>query len=304
MDETKPLEDALARYEEMIQHTPTASVCGDKGKTLLDLKRYEEALLTFEHAIELDPNLPLAHYDKGVAFAHLQRNEEALLAYEQVIQQDPNYVRAYVNKGGALIHLKRYEEAVLAFEQAIQQDPTSTNAYKYKGVALGHLERYNDAMDAYNKTLQLAPTDKSVSETIDKLKLYQERLLNRKVNRIYAELWRVYYAILIVASGFTMALLSFRLSPLFALGIAILTIGAALLCCSKHFDQENGDSKYNLPVNPNIINVGIHRRGPWRVVRARARLHCQPQLDRLHFQHRRQQFLATLEAQWLDACQT
>src|SRR5215472_7814385 len=181
MDETKPLEDALARYEEMIQHTPTASVCGDKGKTLLDLKRYEEALLTFEHAIELDPNLPLAHYDKGVAFAHLQRNEEALLAYEQ----------------------------------AIQQDPTSTNAYKYKGVALGHLERYNDAMDAYNKTLQLAPTDKSVSETIDKLKLYQERLLNRKVNRIYAELWRVYYAILIVASGFTMALLSFRLSPLF-----------------------------------------------------------------------------------------
>jgi len=43
-------------------------------------------------------------------------------------------------------------------------------------------------------------------------------------------------------------------------------------------------------------------RGPWKAVRARARLQHQPQLDRFHFQHQRGQFLATLEAQWLDAC--
>jgi hypothetical protein len=43
-------------------------------------------------------------------------------------------------------------------------------------------------------------------------------------------------------------------------------------------------------------------RGPWREVRARARLLHQPQLDRFRFQHHRQQFLSTLENLWSDAC--
>jgi len=40
------------------------------------------------------------------------------------------------------------------------------------------------------------------------------------------ELWRVYYAIIIVAAGFTMALLSVRINTLYAIGIAILTISS------------------------------------------------------------------------------
>lgn len=45
-------------------------------------------------------------------------------------------------------------------------------------------------------------------------------------------------------------------------------------------------------------------RGSWRAIRTRARAQHQPQLDRFRFQHRRQQFLVALEAQWSDACST
>lgn len=45
-------------------------------------------------------------------------------------------------------------------------------------------------------------------------------------------------------------------------------------------------------------------RGSWRTIRTRARAQHQPQLDRFRFPHRRQQFLAALEAQWSDACST
>ena len=42
--------------------------------------------------------------------------------------------------------------------------------------------------------------------------------------------------------------------------------------------------------------------GPWRAVRTRTRLQCQPHLDRFRFQQHRDQFLATLEILWLSAC--
>jgi tetratricopeptide (TPR) repeat protein len=202
MDQIKHLEEKLAYCEEMIQKNPTlASEYCDKGLLLRALKRYEKGLAVFEQAIQRDPNLVFAYSGKGVLLTDLQRYEEALLAFNQVIERDPTYVRAYKNKGRILTRL----------------------------------QRYNEAIDAYKKAYQLDPADSTVYEVLTKLKRYNKKKLHRGISRLYMELWRVYYAIIIVASGFTMALLSFRINTLFAIGIAILTISAALILLLKTF---------------------------------------------------------------------
>jgi tetratricopeptide (TPR) repeat protein len=185
--------------EEQLQQQPaTATERGKEGKRLLKLRRYGDALIAFEQATQLDPQ---------AAFA-------------------------YTGRGAALIGLRCYEEALLACEQAIQLNPMYGAAYIYKARVLHCLKRYGEARDALEQALQLNPTDKSLQNNLQR---YRRRLRLYRIDRAYGELWRLYYAIIILASGGTMTWLAFRLNPLFAPGLALLTIAAVLIMLFKTF---------------------------------------------------------------------
>jgi len=65
------------------------------GSIYLNTKRYQEALLAFEQAIQLDPNDAVIYNGKGLALSNLNRYGEALAAYEQAIRLDPNITTPY-----------------------------------------------------------------------------------------------------------------------------------------------------------------------------------------------------------------
>ncbi len=156
--ELKRYEEALATYEQAIRLDPNYALAyNSKGSTLVELKRYEEALAACEQAIRLDPNLARAYNTKGITLHYLKRYEEALAADEQAIRLDPNLARAYNSKGAALHYLKRYEEALAACEQAIRLDPNLARAHNTKGYALNELKRYEEALAADNQAIRLDP---------------------------------------------------------------------------------------------------------------------------------------------------
>lgn len=129
-----------------------------EGDMFLGHLQYEEALTTYEQAIQLDEAYADAYVGKGYTLYSLMRYEEALSAYEQAIQLDPKHGDAHLNKGRILYKLKRCEEALAAYEQAIELDATYADAYRDKGNALYDLERYEEALVAYEQAIQLAPT--------------------------------------------------------------------------------------------------------------------------------------------------
>ena len=177
----KRYEEALVAYDQAIRLDPNlASAYNTKGVVLLILQRYEEALATFEQTIRLDPSLAYAYNNKGVALRKLQRYEEALAAFEQAIRLDPNDAAAYNGKGGALADLQRCEEALAAFEQAIRLDPNKVSAYNNKGVALDNLKRYEEALAAYEQAIRLDPTGAAAYNgkggALSKLQRYEEAL--------------------------------------------------------------------------------------------------------------------------------
>ena len=71
--------------------------------------RHTQALVAYEHAIRLDPNLAVAYYGKSQSLNELKRHEEALSACEQATCLAPNSAKIYSSKGRALASLKRYE---------------------------------------------------------------------------------------------------------------------------------------------------------------------------------------------------
>lgn len=154
----------------------------NEGITLLNLKRYEEALAAFEQAIHLDPNLAVAYNRKGAALRGLNRYEEALVACERAIRLDPNYVQAYNAMGLTLHNLNRYEDALAAYKQAIRLDSNYAIAIVYNnmGNTLSELKRYEDALAVYEQAIRLDPNFAlaydNMGNTLGDLKQYEEAL--------------------------------------------------------------------------------------------------------------------------------
>jgi tetratricopeptide (TPR) repeat protein len=154
-----------------------------KGIAFYNQKNYEEALVAFEQAIQLDPKGNFAWYCKGVALNNLGRHEEAIKTNETAIQLNPKDATAWHHKGVALSYLGRHEEAIKAYETAIQLDPKDAEAWHNKGSALSLLGRHEEALAAFKKVEELDPSDrdaKSSREVLEEIIINKSRQGNFK----------------------------------------------------------------------------------------------------------------------------
>jgi len=89
----------------------------NKGIHLVWDKKYGEAVEVYDQAINLNPQDVLSHLGKGDALREMKKYEEAIRTYNKAneIKQDGN---AYAGIGFALMELGRYEEAINAFHKA------------------------------------------------------------------------------------------------------------------------------------------------------------------------------------------
>jgi tetratricopeptide (TPR) repeat protein len=74
-------------------------------------RAYEDALLAFEQAIELEPEMYEAHTYLGYANRKLGRYDRSLAAYETALRLKPDYARAIEYQGEAFLGLDRFESA-------------------------------------------------------------------------------------------------------------------------------------------------------------------------------------------------
>ena len=91
----------------------------DYGTYLRWLGRYDEAIVSWQKAIEVDSSdfLPYA-YIAGVYDQIKNDYEKALSYYYKVIELNPNYYYAYENIGILEFHLGNYEQAAFNFQAA------------------------------------------------------------------------------------------------------------------------------------------------------------------------------------------
>ena len=129
--------------------------------------RYEEAIASYDQAIEIQPDYALAWYNRGVALEKLEKYEDAIASYDQAIKFQPDYAFAWHNRGNALQELGKYEDAIASYDQAIKIQPDDAMAWNNRGWALENLKRYDEALESYDKALQFDPN-------------YQTAINNRK----------------------------------------------------------------------------------------------------------------------------
>lgn len=126
-------------------------------------EQLEYLLRLQERAIQIVPSSSnwLDHAD---ILRMLEKTEEALISYDKAIQFDPDNFSAWSNKGKCLEELKRYEEALECFDRAIQIKLEDEYAWRCRSDLLEKLQRHEEAITGYKKTAQLK--EKEISEKI------------------------------------------------------------------------------------------------------------------------------------------
>jgi tetratricopeptide (TPR) repeat protein len=129
----------------------------EKATILSSRQSYEDAIRSYDKAVEFNPDYCQALHNRGNRLLKLNRNEEAIASFDKVIELKPDCHQAWNGRGLALIQLDRNEEAITFFNIAIELNPEYCNAWCCCGLALLNLNRYKEAIASYNKAIKLQP---------------------------------------------------------------------------------------------------------------------------------------------------
>ncbi len=118
------------------------------------------AVNELNRALELNPNLSIAHGIQSCAFAFLGRSKEALAAAKRANRGSPRDPERYMwNIGITLANFaaERYEDCVEAAERAVLLQPNFYGGHFIQAAALAHLGRIEEARQAVQRALEVMP---------------------------------------------------------------------------------------------------------------------------------------------------
>ena len=127
------------------------------GNGLRELRRFDEALESYDRAIALQPDFAEAWGNRGNALVELRRPRDALESYDRAIALKPGFAEAHSNRARALMDLTRAEEALAACDRAIALNPALAGAWGNRGTVLNLLKRHDEAAEAYRRLLAINP---------------------------------------------------------------------------------------------------------------------------------------------------
>ncbi|MFN6500071.1 MAG: CHAT domain-containing protein, partial [Nostoc sp. DedQUE01] len=154
-------EEAIASYDKAIEFKGDFNLAWyNRGVVLGKLRRFEQALASFDKAIEFKPDDDLAWYGRGVVLGDLGRIEEAIASYDKAIEFKPDFPEAWTNRGLKIHDLSLYEEAIVSFKRALAINPNFPevfNAWSGLGRVLANLGEFEEAIASYDKAIEFKP---------------------------------------------------------------------------------------------------------------------------------------------------
>jgi tetratricopeptide (TPR) repeat protein len=117
-------EEAATAFREVLARRPgNADALGGLGDALMSLERWEEAVTTYTEFLRIRPSDPNARFNMGLALVRLDRDAEARDAFATVVQLRPDNVAAHVNLAYALANTGRLSDSVREFRRAAELEP-------------------------------------------------------------------------------------------------------------------------------------------------------------------------------------
>lgn len=124
----------------------------------LQQRDFPRAIDLLRRAIDIDPDVAMAHVNLGVAWMESGHPDKARPAFEQALALDPQEPGAALGLGVSLLALKQWDAAATYLGQALAQDPANVEAHFNRGNAFNELARHEEAIACYDRALALQAT--------------------------------------------------------------------------------------------------------------------------------------------------
>lgn len=128
--------DLLTKEEANI--TDKCQFFEDRSMAFGLLGRYEDSIDDCDSAIAIDSNRHITWFRKGVSLYHIRRFREALQSFDMCLAKWPHFIRATELKISTLIFLGKYNEAIKLYE--FSDLPSLHDYITYNNLGLAYLE--------------------------------------------------------------------------------------------------------------------------------------------------------------------
>jgi tetratricopeptide (TPR) repeat protein len=130
----------------------------DAGTRLFKIARYNEAILSFDRAIALKPDMVDAYLMRGKSHVGKADPEQALLDFTKVIEMSPSNPAGWLARGAAYLDLNNLPSAIEDATHAIAANPEEAAAYSLRGSAERNGGDTKKALDDFNRAVELQPS--------------------------------------------------------------------------------------------------------------------------------------------------
>jgi tetratricopeptide (TPR) repeat protein len=152
------LEEAISCFKQIIAIAPDDAIaCFHLGTTLHLSGKPDEALTWLRRACDLCPSHAESALELGKLLQVLKRKDEAIREYQRAASLKPDCLEALLSLGGLLQEVKQFEAASEAFQKVVDLDPKHCNAWLDLGGALLGVRRHAESLVAFRRALAIQP---------------------------------------------------------------------------------------------------------------------------------------------------
>ena len=148
-----------------------------KGKELYRNDQDAEAVLAFQEAVRLDPELAEAHFRLGLGYESLGKSDQAEAEYKKAVETYKKYfeenredAEAHYALGQTYANLGQYSDAIREYKEATKLKNDDPDIYYDLGVAHTKLAQYDAAAAAFSKSLEIDPDYYRAQDGLDEAK--------------------------------------------------------------------------------------------------------------------------------------
>ncbi|MGK7935472.1 MAG: tetratricopeptide repeat protein [Xenococcaceae cyanobacterium] len=127
----------------------------NRGKALVQLERWSEAIASHDKALEIKSDDYLAWNNRAEALGKLERWSEAIASCDKALEINSGYYLAWYNKANFLVSLGNLTEAVNCYDKALEIKPNFYDGWNEKGNVLRDLGFMEEANKSWEKAREI-----------------------------------------------------------------------------------------------------------------------------------------------------
>jgi tetratricopeptide (TPR) repeat protein len=129
----------------------------NSGESYFKTGKYQEAVIQFRSALEIDPRFAAAHYQLGRTYLALRNPGSAYVELTESVTVDPSNSDAQLEFAELLIGRKQFDQAQSVAQKVLDAQPGSVRAHTILGEKHIFTRDFPKAIQEFQKVVALAP---------------------------------------------------------------------------------------------------------------------------------------------------